>query len=164
MQDTPIPPAAGQESVWNYPRPPMLEPSSKHIEVIFNSNKIVDSRSVLRVLETSHPPVYYIPPADVQMQFLVPSRKRTGCEWKGTAVYYHVQVGERRVENAVWSYPAPRAGYENLAGYLAFYPQSMDACYVDGERVTPQPGFFYGGWITADIAGPFKGEAGSETW
>ena len=164
MKPVPIPPAPGQESVWNYPRPPRIEKTSKHIQVLFNAVAIADSRNCLRVLETSHPPVYYIPPNDVLIQYLSPSSQRTVCEWKGTAWYYNLHVGDQVVQNAAWAYPAPRRGYEPLAEYLAFYPALMDACFVDGEKVQPQPGFFYGGWITADIVGPFKGEAGSQLW
>lgn len=159
-----IQPAPGQESVWDYPRPPRLEPATRHIEIVFNGVTIADTTRALRVLETSHPPVYYIPPEDIQMQYLLPSTRRTVCEWKGAAGYYHLQVGERRVENAAWTYPNPMKAFAALKNYIAFYPAPMDACRVDGEIARPQPGRFYGGWITADVVGPFKGEPGTETW
>jgi uncharacterized protein (DUF427 family) len=159
-----IQPEAGQESVWDYPRPPRLEPTPRHIVVIFNGEVIAETRRAMRVLETSHPPVYYIPPDDIQMQYLQPTDRTTFCEWKGSASYYTVQVGDRTAKNAAWYYPNPTPPFAALKDHVAFYPAEMDVCYVDGERVTPQPGRFYGGWITADIVGPFKGEKGSMGW
>lgn len=159
-----IEPEPGQESVWDYPRPPRHEESGKHIQVVFNGVVIADTHRARRVLETSHPPVYYIPPEDVQMQYLASTPRTTFCEWKGAASYYTITVGDRASANAAWYYRQPTHPYEALAGYIAFYPGKMDACYVDGERVQPQPGDFYGGWITGDIVGPFKGEAGSHGW
>ena len=156
-----ISPGPGQESVWDYPRPPRLEPSARHIRVIFGGVTLADTRRAMRVLETSHPPVYYIPPADIRMEYLAPTRHATFCEWKGAASYYTVTVGERVEPNAAWYYPRPTAPFAEIAGYVAFYPGKMDACYVDGELVQPQPGDFYGGWITRDIVGPFKGGPGS---
>jgi uncharacterized protein (DUF427 family) len=151
-------PASGQESVWDYPRPPRLEPSSKHITVVFNGVTIADTRRAYRVLETSHPPVYYIPPEDVLMEHLSQAKRTTFCEWKGRAGYYTISVGERVAADAAWFYADPTGHFGPIAGYIAFYPGKMDACYVDGERVVPQPGDFYGGWITSDILGPFKGD------
>ena len=159
-----VPPAPGQESVWDYPRPPRLEPSDRHIEIIFSGVKIADTRRALRVLETSHPPVYYIPPADIQMQVLVPAPGSSYCEWKGAARYYTLDVNGRQAHKAAWAYDHPTPPYQALAGYIAFYASPMDACRVDGEQVTPQPGNFYGGWITSDIVGPFKGGPGSMGW
>lgn len=159
-----IPPGPGQESVWDYPRPPRVEPTSKHLQVVFNGVLIADTSRALRLLETSHPPVYYIPPADIQMQYLERTTGRSMCEWKGLAWYYSVTVGDARELSAAWFYPQPTPAFASIAGYLAFYAQRMDACYVDGERVTPQPGDFYGGWITRDIVGPFKGEPGTQGW
>ena len=159
-----IQPGPGQESVWDYPRPPRVEDSARHIQVVFNGVVVADTRRARRVLETSHPPVYYIPPEDIRMEYLLPSPHRTWCEWKGQAAYYHVQVGDRRAENAAWVYPRPTPGYESISGYVAFYPGRMDACTVDGELVQAQPGDFYGGWITRDIVGPFKGAAGTGGW
>jgi uncharacterized protein (DUF427 family) len=118
----------------------------------------------MRVLETSHPPVYYIPPADVRLEYFTATPRSTFCEYKGAASYYTIQVGERTETNAAWFYPRPSAPYAALANYVAIYPSRVDACYVDGEQVQPQPGDFYGGWITKDIVGPFKGGAGTVGW
>jgi len=164
MRPQPIPPQPGQESVWDYPRPPRLEPTSKHLQIIYNGVAIADTRQAQRVLETSHPPVYYIPPADIRMEYLVPSPRQTFCEWKGQGAYYSVVVGDKRLEDVAWYYPNPTPAFAAIAHYVAFYPAPMDACYVDGERVQPQPGNFYGGWITSDIVGPFKGIPGSWGW
>lgn len=160
----PIPPGLGQESVWDYPRPPRLEPSSKHIQIVVAGVTIADTRQALRVLETSHPPVYYIPPADVQMAYLVPCAGQSFCEWKGQARYYAVQVAGRIIDQAAWYYPQPTPAFAALRDYIAFYPGKMDRCAVDGEVVRPQAGGFYGGWITNDIVGPFKGEPGTMGW
>lgn len=154
----------GQESVWDYPRPPRLEPVSKRIQIIFNDVTIVDTVRAMRVLETSHPPVYYLPPDDIAMQYLRRGNGSSFCEWKGAAVYWTLDVDGRNVENVAWSYPNPAAGFEPIRDYLAFYPAPMDACLVDGEHVAPQPGGFYGGWITSDIIGPFKGPPGTRGW
>jgi uncharacterized protein (DUF427 family) len=164
MKPNRIVPGAGQESVWDYPRPPRLEATGKHIQVVFNGVILADTRRALRMLETSHPPVYYLPPEDVQMQYLLPGTQASYCEWKGRAAYYSVRVGERQAQNAAWYYPQPAVPYQALQNYLAFYPRLMDACTVDGELVRPQPGQFYGGWITQDILGPFKGEPGTQGW
>lgn len=159
-----IQPGPGQESVWDYPRPPALEHSEKHLEVFFNDILIADSSSVKKVMETSGPPVYYIPEADIEMKYLKHSAHKTLCEWKGVASYYDIEVHDKRAPNAAWHYPEPIPGYEDLKGHIAFYAQLMDACFVDGELVMPQHGTFYGGWITSEIVGPFKGEPGTEGW
>ncbi len=153
-----------KESVWDYPRPPRVESTTRRIRVIFNGEVIADSRRAQRVLETSHPPVYYLPPEDVKVELLQPSRHRSQCEFKGTAHYWHVRVGDREAPNAAWSYPRPVPGYEAIRAHLAFYPGVMDACYVDDEKVQPQVGDFYGGWITSDLEGPFKGGPGTRGW
>jgi uncharacterized protein (DUF427 family) len=153
-----------QERVWDYPRPPRLEPTSRRIRTEFAGLVLADTRSALRVLETSHPPVYYVPPQDVAWQHLVESERRSHCEWKGWARYFHVVVGGRRTENAAWTYPEPKPAFAAIRDHVAFYPALMDGCFVDGERVRPQPGGFYGGWITSDLVGPFKGVPGSEGW
>jgi uncharacterized protein (DUF427 family) len=134
------------------------------VKVVFGGEVIADSRRAKRVLETSHPPVYYIPSQDVRMECLTETGHRTWCEWKGQAGYYSLNVRSRQVKHAAWFYPNPAAGYEAIRGHVAFYPSRMDACYVDGERVQAQPGDFYGGWITANIVGPFKGEPGTAGW
>jgi Uncharacterized protein conserved in bacteria len=164
MKTKRIEPGPGQESVWDYPRPPRVEDCEKHVEVFFNDILIADTHEAKRVLETSSPPVYYIPSKDIQMKHLVQTEKLTFCEWKGVAFYYTVVVHDKRAENAAWFYTDPTPGYEAIKDYVAFYPQKMDACYVDGELVKPQSGRFYGGWITSDIVGPFKGEPGTEEW
>ena len=125
---------------------------------------LVDTQAAFRVLETSHPPVYYAPPQDVAMQHLSESSHASFCEWKGQARYYDVRVGDRHVARAAWSYPDPTRRFEAIRDYLAFYPEHMDGCFVDGERVQAQPGSFYGGWITSDLVGPFKGARGTHGW
>ena len=164
MKPTRIAPGPGQESVWDYPRPPRLETTPRHIQVYFNGLLLADTRRAYRVLETSHPPVYYLPPADIQMQCLIPAGGQSWCEWKGQAAYYSVVVGERRTENVAWYYPNPTPSFLPIKNYVAFYPRPMDRCLVDGEVVVPQPGGFYGGWITSDVVGPFKGEPGTMGW
>ncbi len=161
-----IHPQTGQESVWDYPRPPRLEPCSKQIKIISGGVVLLESTRAFRVLETSHPPSYYLPPEDVQLELLQISSHSSYCEFKGEARYYDLTSG---VKNVAWYYPTPTKAYEAIAGYLAFYPsrvvlQEGDGCFVAGERVIPQAGNFYAGWITADIVGPFKGEAGTQGW
>lgn len=159
-----IAPGPGQESVWDYPRPPRLEDTTKHIQVVFNGVTIAETRRAKRVLETSHPPVYYIPPEDIKMEYLLPTSRSSWCEWKGQAGYYTIAVGDKQAAQAAWFYPQPTPGFESIRGYVAFYPHLMDACFVEGERVRSQAGGFYGGWITSDIVGPFKGEPGTQGW
>jgi uncharacterized protein (DUF427 family) len=159
-----IQPAPGQESVWDYPRPPRVEPTSKRIRVVFNGVTIADTNQAFRVLETSHPPVYYLPPADLHLQYLIRTARSTFCEFKGRAAYYTIAVGDRRVENGAWFYPDPTPEFAVIRNYVAFYAGPMDACYVDDELVQPQSGDFYGGWVTSDIVGPFKGGPGSWGW
>ena len=159
-----IEPGPGQESVWDYPRPPRLEASTKHIQVEFNGIVIADTRRARRILETSHPPVYYIPPEDIRMEYLTSTTQSSFCEWKGTASYYTITVGKKSVPNGAWYYKQPSERYSELANHVAFYPGKMDACYVDGERVQAQAGDFYGGWVTNEIVGPFKGGAGTWGW
>jgi uncharacterized protein (DUF427 family) len=154
----------GMESVWDYPRPPRLEPVERRIRVEFGGFVIVDTTAAYRVLETSHPPNYYVPPGDIRPGSLVPSSRRSFCEWKGQARYFDVRASERVESDAAWCYDHPTAGFGAIAGYVAFYAGRMDACFVDDERVVPQPGGFYGGWVTADLAGPFKGISGSAGW
>ena len=159
-----IAPQPGQESVWDYPRPPRLEPTPKHIQIIFNGEIIADTHGAYRVLETSHPPVYYIPLEDIEAEFLKPARGSSYCEWKGSAKYFTVEVHGRRAENAGWYYDNPTPAFQPIKNYVAFYAGKMDECTADGETVTPQPGGFYGGWITSDVVGPFKGEPGTMGW
>ena len=153
------------ESVWEYPRPPRVEPSERRIRVELGGETIVDTRRAHRVLETSHPPVYYVPLEDIASGALVASGSPTTyCEWKGVAFYYDVVAGGKRAERAAWTYRDPTREFEAIRDAVAFYPNAMDACHVDDERVEPQPGGFYGGWITSDIVGPFKGDPGTSGW
>jgi len=154
----------GQESVWDYPRPPRVEPGTMHVVVQFAGRVIADTRRPVRVLETSQAPGFYLPAADVDMSALVSSARRSTCEWKGVAAYFSVQVGERTASDVAWSYPGPWPGFEAIAGHIAFYAQHMDACSVDGETVQANDGGFYGGWVTSKVVGPFKGGAGSWGW
>ena len=160
----PIPPEPGQESVWDYPRPPRLEPTPRRLEVILNDVVIADTRNGFRVLETSHPPVYYIPPEDILPGVLRPVNGSSACEWKGAARYWDLEVGGRTARKAAWSYPDPVDAFALIRDHLAFYAGRVDACRVGGLVVSPQPGDFYGGWITPDVVGPFKGVAGSWGW
>lgn len=160
----PIPPQPGQESVWNYPRPPRLEPTNQLIRVIFNGHTIAETTAALRLLETSHPPTYYLPPQDIQMHLFTQTSQQSTCEWKGQAIYYTITLNGQTATNAAWAYPNPTAAFAPLQNHLAIYAHAMDACYVAGEKVTPQPGNFYGGWITNNIIGPFKGIPGSHGW
>jgi uncharacterized protein (DUF427 family) len=157
-------PKPGQESVWDYPRPPRAEPCSNRVRVEFNGETIADTTRAWRLLETSHPPVYYIPREDVRTEFLQASAKRTFCEFKGEAGYWDLQVGARISRDAAWSYKSPAQPYDALRDHLAFYPSRVDACLVDDERVQPQTGDFYGGWITSNLVGPFKGGPGTSHW
>jgi uncharacterized protein (DUF427 family) len=158
-------PLHNQESVWDYPRPPRVEPVPERIRVIFSGIIIADTNAALRVLETSHPPSYYIPQADIRMEYLtsVP-RYRTFCEFKGEASYWSLTIGERSAPNVAWSYAQPSSGYEGIRDHLAFYASRVDECYVGDERVQAQEGDFYGGWITSRIVGPFKGGPGTRGW
>jgi uncharacterized protein (DUF427 family) len=159
-----VEPGPGQESVWDYPRPPRMEDEPRRIRVVFNGVAIADTRKAKRVLETSHPPVYYIPPEDIVMDHLIDAPGSSLCEWKGQARYYSVVVADREAQRAAWYYPDPVGPYRALKDHVAFYAGPMDACYVGDERVEPQPGGFYGGWITKEIVGPFKGGPGTQGW
>ncbi len=153
-----------KESVWDYPRPPIIDRDPRRVTVTLDGVTIADTLRSLRVLETSHPPVYYLPGADVAMEHLFPTDRSTWCEYKGRAAYWTVAVGEREAVDAAWSYPHPTSGYEALAGHFAFYPSKMTACTVGEHEVIAQAGDFYGGWITPDITGPFKGGPGTLGW
>ena len=157
-------PGTGQESVWDYPRPPRVEPVPERIRVVVDGITIADTTDALRVLETAGAPVYYLPPADVRTDLLEPSSHASVCEYKGEAVYHSLVLAGRRVANAAWSYPRPNPGYEAIRNHLAFYAWQVDEAWVGDERATPQPGRFYGGWVTSRILGPFKGGPGSFGW
>lgn len=159
-----IDPGPNQESVWDYPRPPAIESTSRRIRVVFNDTTLADTTRALRVLETSHPPVYYLPPSDVATEYLSRESRTTMCEFKGRAIYFTVSVGDRSVSRAAWAYPNPVERYDALTDHLAFYASKMDACFVDDEEVRHQEGDFYGGWITDDVVGPFKGGPGTMGW
>jgi uncharacterized protein (DUF427 family) len=150
--------------VWDYPRPPRLEPTSSRLVVEFAGTVIAATIRGHRVLETSQPPAFYFPPDDVRTDLLVPSTTVTFCEWKGGARYHSIVVGDRRSDDAAWSYPEPTAAFVAIAGHFAFYPQRTDACFVDGELVRANAGAFYGGWITSKVVGPFKGAPGTAHW
>jgi len=153
------------ESVWDYPRPPRLEPVPQRIRVLHRGATVADTMAALRILETSHPPVYYIPPEDVAAGLLRPSGSRQSfCEFKGLASYWDLEVEGSTVRDVAWSYAHPVAEYAPLAGHLAFYASKVDECWVGDERVVPQAGDFYGGWITTNLRGPFKGAPGTWGW
>ncbi len=145
------------ESVWEYPRPPAVEISNRLIQIVLAGETIVETTEAIRVLETSHPPVFYVPRRAVQNCKLLPNRRKTFCEFKGVAHYVDVRMGNSAVEAAAWFYPRPTPGFESITDYLAFYPGKMDECRVDGQLVVAQASDFYGGWITPEIEGPFKG-------
>lgn len=158
----PVIPGPGRESVWDYPRPPAIEPVERHIRVVADELVVADTVRAIRVLETSHPPTYYVPVDDVRPGTLAPAEGASWCEWKGGATYFDVCTPDP-VERAAWWYPEPALPYAALRHHIAFYP-GLVACFVDGERVEPQPGSFYGGWVTSDVVGPFKGAPGSMGW
>lgn len=159
-----IEPGPGQESVWDYPRPPRIEPTDRRVRIELGGEVIAESRRAQRVLETSHPPTWYLPPEDFRDGALEPVPGRSFCEFKGAARFYDLVAGGRRAEKAAWSYPDPEPGYETIRGHVAVYPSKVDACWVDDERVEAQEGDFYGGWITPDVVGPFKGPPGTLFW
>ena len=154
----------GKESVWDYPRPPRLEPVTARIRIVFGGATIADTTGAFRVLETSHPPNYYLPPDDIAEGVLVRIDHSSWCEWKGEARYFDVTAGGRAAPGVAWGYDRPTPTFSAIAGYVAFYAGPMDSCTVDAEPVVPQPGGFYGGWITSRVVGPFKGGAGTRGW
>ena len=160
----PEPAGPGQESVWDYPRPPRLEPSSRLVVVVLGGVEVCRTTRAVRVLETSHPPGWYLPREDWLPGSLQPAGGSSYCEWKGVASYLDVVAGDVRAPRAAWTYLDPVPAYAALAGAVAVYPAAMDACTVDGERVRPQEGGFYGGWVTDDVVGPFKGGPGTQGW
>lgn len=159
-----IEPGPGQESVWDYPRPPIAVAFDGTVRIEFNGQVVAETTSAIRVLETSQAPAYYLPPADVALDLLVPIARQTGCEWKGRASYVDVVVGDRRAAGAGWRYDTPTDRFASIAGYYAFYAQSMDRCQVDDHVVEANGGDFYGGWITPNVVGPFKGAPGTAFW
>ena len=164
MRPRPDRAAPGQESVWAFPRPAVAEPSAAHIVIEHRGTIIADTRASVRTLETSHPPSYYIPPADIAPQVLRRAASSSFCEWKGIAAYWDVVIGDAVLPRVGWSYPDPTPAFALLRDHVAFYAAPFHRCTVDGEVVIPQPGGFYGGWITGKVAGPFKGVPGSTWW
>jgi uncharacterized protein (DUF427 family) len=152
------------EDVWAYPRPPRVEPVTRPIRIVFAGQTIAQTGAAFRVLETSHPPVYYLPRAAFADGVLEPAAGQSLCEWKGAARYWSIRAGGRVAEGAAWSYPNPRSAFAAIRDHFAVYAGPMDACFVGDEAVTPQPGGFYGGWVTKDLQGPFKGGPGSMGW
>ncbi|GEP01434.1 DUF427 domain-containing protein [Methylobacterium haplocladii] len=164
FRPVPTPLLPGQESVWDYPRPPRLERVTQRLRVILGGRTIADTLSGWRVLETSHPPTYYFPRNAVAEGVLGPGQRAGICEWKGRAVMFDVTVGVQDLPGAAWAYPDPTPGFRDIAGAVAFYAGPMEACFVGDVRAEPQPGGFYGGWVTPDVAGPFKGGPGTMGW
>jgi uncharacterized protein (DUF427 family) len=159
-----ISPEPWQESVWDYPRPPKIEKTSKHLKVVVQNTLIAETRKGLRILETSHPPVYLFPPENVKMEFLKPNLEIAFCEFKGKTNYYDVKVDSQILYDVAWVYFKPTSLFEAIRGYIGFFAHKTDGCFVDGEQITPQEGGFYSGWITKDIVGPFKGGSGTWDW
>ena len=152
------------ESVWDYPRPPRVEPVSDYITVFHLGQELVSTNLAVRVLETSHPPSYYLPISDFAEGVLVPTEGKTLCEFKGAASYFDIVVGDTIIPNAAWTYENPAKGFESLEGKVALYASRVDQCRVGDEVVMAQEGDFYGGWITSNIVGPFKGPPGTLGW
>lgn len=164
MRPQPDPVRPGQESVWDFPRPAIAQPVAVYLRIVHRGEIVAETRDAVRVIETSHPPTYYLPRADVRAELRPVPGRRSLCEWKGAAVYFDVLAGGDTLPAAAFAYPAPTPAFASIAGHVAFYAASFDSCFVDGERVTPQPGGFYAGWITSRFAGPFKGGPGSHSW
>ena len=164
MSVRPDPVHPGQTSVWSFPRPAVAEPEPRRVEIIHRGIVIAATDAAVRTLETSHPPSYYFPLGSITPGVLQASAQRSFCEWKGAATYFDVVVGDEVLRDVAWSYASPSPAFASLAGHVAFYAAPFDACLIGGERVKPQPGGFYGGWITTDLAGPFKGVPGSRFW
>jgi uncharacterized protein (DUF427 family) len=164
MNITPDPVKPGQESVWSYPRPAVCEPCIHSLVIMHDGVTVASTRLGMRTLETSHPPSYYFPREDIAMDLLRPSSRRSVCEWKGQASYFHVTIGGTTFQDVGWCYTAPTDAFARLKDHIAFYAGPFDLCSVAGERVTPQSGGFYGGWVTSHVAGPFKGAPGTKFW
>lgn len=164
MQIKKVKPGKGQESVWDYPRPPKLEAFKGSIRIQFNDEVILETDQGLRVLETSHPPTYYFPKNSFKEGIFKPNPHSSYCEYKGIAGYFDIVVKGKTAKKAAWYYPNPTAPYKDLKDHVCIYAHLMDACYLNDERVKAQEGDFYGGWITSNIVGPFKGGAGTWGW
>jgi uncharacterized protein (DUF427 family) len=164
MRPTRIEPGPDQESVWDYPRPPIAVPTDERVRVVHRGVIIADTHAAIRVLETSQPPAFYLPKTDVAMDLLHTTASRSVCEWKGSATYWSLDAGDSRVDDVAWSYETPVPAFASIAGHLAFYARKVDECWVGDERVVANPGSFYGGWITSRVVGPFKGDPGTSHW
>lgn len=164
MRPIPNRAAPDQESAWDYPRPAIAQPTRAHVVIEHLGRVVANTRSSVRTLETSHPPSYYIPPTDIAPGFLRRAAGTSFCEWKGVAEYWDIVIEDTVLPRVGWSYPTPTSAFAMIRDHVAFYAAPFDRCTVDGEIVTPQPGAFYGGWITARVAGPFKGIPGSRDW
>ncbi|MDO6414125.1 DUF427 domain-containing protein [Sphingomonas sp. BIUV-7] len=164
IRPVPDPIEPGQESVWAFPRPAIAQPTDAHLRIVLDGRVIAETRRGIRTIETSHPPTFYFPPDDIAREALRPVAGGSFCEWKGSAVYFDVMVGAVVRAKAAWAYPDPTAPFAIIRNHVGFYASAMDACLVDDELVMPQPGGFYGGWITSRFAGPFKGVPGSHGW
>jgi uncharacterized protein (DUF427 family) len=160
MRPQRIEPGPGQESVWDYPRPPAVVPFEGRVRVVHSGRVVADTVAAVRVLETSQPPAFYIPAADLDLARLRRSQSSTWCEWKGAATYWRLDD----IGDAAWSYADPSPTFAAIRGHFAFYAQKVDECWVGDERVLPNPGNFYGGWITSAVVGPFKGASGTMGW
>lgn len=158
-----IEPSENEESVWDYPRPPICVKDEREVVVQFAGVQIAKTRQAIRVLETASPPTFYLPTSDIEMPLLIQSPGASYCEWKGNATYWSLTAGDDSISNVGWSYESPNPKFESIQGYLSFYPAKVQ-CLVDGESVRPQPGGFYGGWVTDEIVGPYKGEPGTGGW
>ena len=161
--DFAIEPKDGQESVWDYPRPPVIVADQRQILIKRGDIEICNTCKAVRILETAGAPTFYFPPSEINQEHLIEAGGGSWCEWKGRAAYWSVHVGGEVLESVGWSYPDPFPEYEGIKDYLSFYPSELE-CYIEGERVAPQPGGFYGGWVTSEIVGPIKGEPDSENW
>ncbi len=156
-------PGPGEESVWDYPRPPKIVKDSRIVVVKWMNQTIAKTTKSVRVLETASPPTFYLPPDDVKTELFEKTPGSSYCEWKGRAAYWNISVEGNTLQNAAWSYENPTPPFKRIAGYFSFYPGKLE-CYVDNIRVKPQPGGFYGGWMTPEITGPVKGESGTGGW
>lgn len=164
MRPSPDHADSGQESVWSFPRPAIAEPCARRIVIEHRGMIVADTRASIRTLETSHPPSYYIPRSDIAPGVLRRAAGASFCEWKGSASYWDIVIDDIVLPRVGWSYASPSPAFMILRDHVAFYAGPFDRCSVDGETVAPQPGAFYGGWITAALAGPFKGVPGSRGW
>lgn len=158
-----VTPQEGQESVWDYPRPPICDADEREVEVQFDGSLIARTNQAIRILETASPPTFYLPQSDIDLDLLTPTSGSSFCEWKGAATYWSLVVNGIQIRDVGWSYESPATRFESIRGYLSFYPAKLE-CTVAGERVRPQPGGFYGGWVTDEIIGPYKGEPGTGGW